>query len=117
MESKYKTALQNRTKNGLTEAQFIRACLADIKGMLAKQPLHRLDFGNTTLKFTSNPKGEESIFMAINAGIRNEGFFELYGEDGYTSAEDIAHWADVVTDVINCYKAGNKEYTQTWNLK
>lgn len=112
MENRYKKALENIK---ITESEFIRACLADIKGTICRYPLNRLDFGNTSLKLSRNSKGEECVFVGVNVGIKNEGFVELYSEDGYESIEDIAHWADIVADVDKCYKSGRKSYTIDWN--
>lgn len=85
---------------------FIQSCLADIKKTICQYPNATLSFGNTTL-FVK----DEVVYGRVN----NNRPFELYSEDGYDTAEDIAHWADVVADVDKCYKSGRNAYTLNWN--
>ena len=89
------------------EQKFIADCLKLITERLRNQPNHTLAFGNTILSI--NEQNKPIIKISTNDWV------ELYSEDGYTSVHDIAHWADVVEDVLDCYAHGNKEYSVAWN--
>lgn len=110
MENKFKEKLRelNRAKTALLEE-----CLDTIQKTVASYPNNTLEFGNTILKVDtiSRHVNKLATFVSVNHGP----FIRLYSKDGYTLLTDIAHWADVVTDVDNCYKAGNKAYTMNWN--
>lgn len=108
MQNKYRKAYENIK---MSESEFIRACLGDIKATICKYAGNKLKFGNTILWLRHNSKGEEVVF--ISTGFDNptgHGAVELYSEDGYDTAEDIARWADIVADVDMKYSRGDKEY-------
>lgn len=115
MENKFKEKLRelNRSKTALLEE-----CLNTIQKTVASYPNKTLKFGNTILKvfgvFEVDTTGRHVKELATFISVNHGPFIRLYGEDDYTTLDDIAHWADVVTDVDNYYKAGNKAYAMDW---
>jgi len=83
-------------------------CLEIIRDEIAKCENGYLRVGNTFLFNEDNV-----IMLSIGGGQ----YVELFSEDGYTTLDDIAHWADIVEDVRNCYAAGNEKYSVVWNVK
>lgn len=99
MQTKYKTLAENGEVT-------IKSCLKVITDEINKHG-GEIVLGNTQL---INKEGVP--MLSTNKGK----FIELYGEDGYETLEDIAHWADIVEDYSACKAAGNNNYLVSWNL-
>ena len=99
MQTKYKTLAENGEVT-------IKSCLKVITDEISKQG-GVIFFGNARLIVKDG-----TPMLSTNNGK----FVELYGEDGYETLEDIAHWADIVEDYSACRAAGNDKYLVSWNL-
>lgn len=99
MQKKYQTLAENGEAT-------IKSCLKVITDEISKHG-GVIFFGNARLIVKDG-----TPMLSTNGGE----FVELYGEDGYETLEDIAHWADIVEDYSACKAAGNKLYSVTWNL-
>lgn len=80
-----------------------------IRAAIRKHPSRGVRIGNTVLELTPG----DVIRFSVNAGP----FADFYGADGWESAEDIAHWADVVADAELCFRAGFREYLSDWRSR
>lgn len=100
METKFKTKFASIKAEQET---LIKECLNTIAEIV--RSYGTLAFGNTELAVIDDEP-------RIKVGSR---WIALYSEDGYEKADDIANWADVVTDVDACYKSGRTSYSVMWN--
>lgn len=86
---------------------FINECLKTICDCVRTQKPSVLVIGNTKIFAIGNKP-----YVSTN----NEPLIEMYSEDGWSSVDDIANWADICIDAVECYKAGNKGYSVMWNV-
>lgn len=89
----------------------IGQCLEIIRKAITNSKRGFIMFGNTFLY------NDDEGVTKLCCHFKGNDEVELYSEDGYTSLEDIANWADIVEDFNACMAAGNELYNSLWNVK
>lgn len=115
METRMKEMVKDYKEN------FINECFNVIGEICAEQDTKEIILGSHGIRMKPNKKGliVPHLFRVDYSNLNNhKEEIELYSEEGYSTIEDIAHWADTCIDYKNCMATGQYEgYYSLWNVK